>query len=168
MASLRDGLIGEPARCPGDLELRCASTDDMATVASLLVGANLPYGDVAPHIGDFIVAVVAHRVTGAIGLELYGRVGLLRSLVVDPGSRKRGIGQQLCQTACEHAMQRGVRDLYLLTLDAEVYFSSRGFRRIERSLAPGEIRATRQFTGLCPETAVLMVRSLGAHGALAV
>jgi amino-acid N-acetyltransferase len=160
-----NGSIAVPAARAGDLALRRASFDDIATIAKLLDAANLPHSDVAPHIRDFILAVGGNRVAGVIGLEVHGQVGLLRSLAVDTGLRKQGIGDRLCQRLVEHAVQRGVRDLYVLTLDAEAYFASRGFRCIDRSLAPDEIRATRQFSSLCPNTAILMVRSLGTGAA---
>lgn len=162
-----NGSIAMPAARAGDFILRRASLDDIATIAKLLDGANLPHSDVALHIRNFILAVGGNRVAGVIGLEVHGRVGLMRSLAVDAGFRKQGIGDRLCQRLVEHAVRREVRDLYVLTLDAEAYFASRGFRCIDRSLAPDEIRATRQFSSLCPNTAILMVRFLGTGAATA-
>ncbi|MFQ5757653.1 MAG: arsenic resistance N-acetyltransferase ArsN2 [Acidiferrobacterales bacterium] len=156
-----NGSTARLAARAGDFTHRPASLDDIATIVKLLDGANLPHSDVAQHIRDFILAIGGNQVAGVIGLEVHGRVGLLRSLAVDASLRKQGIGNRLCQKLVEHAVQRGVRDLYVLTLDAEAYFALRGFRCIDRSLAPAEIRATRQFSSLCPNTAILLVRSLG-------
>ncbi len=74
--------------------------------------------------------------------------------------RGRRLGQRLCEKLVRHARAQGVRELYLLTLDAEAYFGALGFRRIERASAPEAIQGTRQFEGLCPTSATLMVRDL--------
>ncbi len=37
------------------------------------------------------------KLVGAVGLELYGDIGLLRSLAVDPRFRGKGLGQALVQ-----------------------------------------------------------------------
>ncbi|MCI0517368.1 MAG: hypothetical protein L0Y45_06000 [Woeseiaceae bacterium] len=54
----------------------------------------------------------------------------------------------------------GVRQLWLLTTGAEHYFEKLGFLAASRALAPPEIRQTTEFTSLCPDSAVLMSKSL--------
>jgi mannose-6-phosphate isomerase-like protein (cupin superfamily) len=56
----------------------------------------------------------------------------------------------------------GVEQLYLLTTDAERYFATLDFKRIERSEAPAQIQATTQFRSLCPQSAVCMARDISA------
>ncbi|MFQ5938403.1 MAG: arsenic resistance N-acetyltransferase ArsN2 [Acidiferrobacterales bacterium] len=143
-----------------DLQYRLGASNDLAIINRLLAEAHLPWSDVELHLRNFMVACEEERVVGFIGLEVYGHVALLRSLVVAPQMRGRGIGTQLCERACARALAQGVRDLYLLTLDAECYFAARGFRQLDRSLAPKEIQATQQYTELCPASAVLMYRPL--------
>lgn len=145
------------------MQYRFASADDRPIINRMLADAHLPHDDVAPHLHNFILAIENEVIIGVIGLEVYGRVGLLRSLVVDPSMRGRGVGQGLCERLLRHAHAQGVRELYLLTLDAEAYFHALGFRHIERTSAPDVIQATRQFEGLCPTSATLMVRDLGAR-----
>lgn len=146
------------------MQYRFASTADLAIIDRWLADAHLPHGDLNPHLHHFIVANEGEVMVGIIGLEVYDHIGLLRSLVVAPDVRKQGIGRDLVERLCEHAMAQGVRDLYLLTVDAQDYFSGHGFKRIERSLAPGPIRTTRQFSELCPSSAILMYRSLARQG----
>jgi amino-acid N-acetyltransferase len=142
------------------VQYRFASTVDLPIINRRLAEAHLPHSDLSLHLRHFILAIEAEAIVGIIGLEVYERIGLLRSLVVTLDARKRGIGGDLVERLCEHAIAQGVCDLYLLTVDAQDYFSRRGFRRIERSLAPTTIRTTRQFNELCPSSAVLMYRGL--------
>ncbi len=145
------------------MHYRFASADDEAIINRLLADAHLPHDDVSSHLHNFILAIENEAIIGVIGLEMYGHVGLLRSLVVIPAMRGRGLGQGLCERLFHHARAHGVRELYLLTLDAEAYFHALGFRHIERGLVPGVIQGTRQFEGLCPASATLMVRDLRAR-----
>lgn len=93
---------------------------------------------------------------GVIGLQPAGRTALLRSLAVAPDRRGAGIAALLCDHVVERARQRGHDELYLLTTSAAGYFERRGFAKLERAQAPDEIRATSQFSSLCPASAVVM------------
>ena len=146
------------------MQNRFASATDLTIINRRLAEAHLPHNDLDAHLRHFIVAVEGELIVGIIGLEAYDHIGLLRSLVVAPDLRKHGIGRDLVERLCEHAIAEGVRDLYLLTVDAQDYFSKCGFARVERSLAPAAIRTTRQFSELCPSSAVLMYRSLARVG----
>lgn len=142
------------------VQYRFASTADLAIINRWLAEAHLPHDDLNSHLRHFIVASEGETIVGVIGLEVYDHIGLLRSLVVAPDVRKQGIGRNLVEELCKHAMAQGVCDLYLLTMDAQDYFSRLGFERIERTLVPQLIRTTRQFSELCPSSAILMYRSL--------
>jgi amino-acid N-acetyltransferase len=50
----------------------------------------------------------------------------------------------------------------LLTTTAAAFFEKRGYRRLARTSAPAAIRATTQFSALCPSTATLMVKAMRA------
>lgn len=68
-----------------------------------------------------------------------------------------GIGKKLVLAA--EALSAELQcSIHLLTTTAADFFESRGFRRISKEQAPLEIRATREFSSLCPSTAVLMVK----------
>ncbi|MDK9694965.1 MAG: arsenic resistance N-acetyltransferase ArsN2 [Siculibacillus sp.] len=99
--------------------------------------------------------VVAHG-----GLEGRGADRLLRSLVVSPGERGKGLAVRLV-AALEHvARSGGAERLWLLTETAGPVFDRLGWRRAERDTAPDEIAGSAQFAALCPASAVCMVRDL--------
>ena len=134
---------------------------DFAIVEGWLRDAALPVEDLTPdHMNDFLVAVVDTRPAGMIGLEQFDKLGLLRSLVIDPAARRSGIGRQLVAALEAKAVARGVAELWLLTIDAEAYFLKLGYEIKERDRAPGVIRETDEFSSLCPGDAVLMRKNL--------
>jgi amino-acid N-acetyltransferase len=128
--------------------------------------AELPTDDIAEHVSGFLVAEEASGgITGAVALERYDDVGLLRSLVVTRASRGHGLATRLCRTLLARAQRRGLQHVYLLTIDADGFFARLGFTPIDRSLAPASIGDTREFSSLCPATAVFMHRRLPAADA---
>lgn len=105
----------------------------------------------------------AESLTGAIGLQSFDEVGLLRSLVVAQSARSAGCGSKLVRAVERIANETGVRELWLLTTTARDYFENRGFLAVGRELAPPAIRQTAEFTSLCPDSAVLMMKTLRAR-----
>ena len=55
----------------------------------------------------------------------------------------------------------GVTTLYLLTNTADGLFRQLGYVDTTRTMAPDAIRATSQFSGLCPASSLLMSKPLG-------
>ncbi|HEX9584807.1 MAG TPA: arsenic resistance N-acetyltransferase ArsN2 [Gammaproteobacteria bacterium] len=141
--------------------IRTAGADDVAAICLALRAAGLPVEGVDTHAGTFFVCENEGVLLGAAGLEVHGGDGLLRSLVVVPGTRRRGIGQGLCQRVMDEAANRGCGAVYLLTLDAAAYFERLGFEMVARDDAPSGIRESREFSALCPASAVLMRRRIG-------
>ncbi len=130
-------------------------------VVRLLASAQLPTEDLTPaHCESFFFAGPASEPTGLVGLELFGDVALLRSLVVAPGRRGNGDGSALLKHAEDQARSCGVRSIYLLTTTAEPFFERHGYQRAARESAPAAIRATREFAGICPASSAFMVRQL--------
>ncbi len=140
-----------------------AAPADLAPVRELLRSAGLPSSDVAEGRQDFLLARDGDRLAGTVAVEVHGRDGLLRSLAVAPDLRGKGLGGSLHARAVALAALRGVRTLYLLTTTAERFFAARGFDRISREAAPEAIRATAEFSSLCPDSAVCMRRELAGE-----
>jgi amino-acid N-acetyltransferase len=136
--------------------VRAASGEDHGTVVGLLNAAGLPLAGLTPTLTDFFVAEQEGRVVGAIGLEGYGPDALLRSAVVDPAARGSGIGVALVERVVEHARQRGILAIYLLTTTAEHYFPRFGFHRIGREAVPEAVKASVEFREACPASAAVM------------
>lgn len=147
------------------LTIRPGRHDDWPAVAALLADAGLPVADLdADSMPGFTVATrtsLPHEtLVGSIGLQAFGEVGLLRSLVVAKSARSAGCGSELVQAVERIASEMGVRELWLLTTDTAPYFETRGFRSVPRELSPAAIRETAEFSALCPESAVLMRKSV--------
>jgi len=139
------------------MPIRPAQESDLLHLIRLLREAALPIEGVADHLNDFLVACdVTGKVVGGVGLETYGTVGLLRSVVVDPAHRGQGVAATLCRELLAAARDKGLTDVFLLTTDAADYFTRHGFKPCERSAAPPGIQATEEYCHLCPETAVFM------------
>src|SRR5919198_5970916 len=94
-----------------------------AKVKELLAACKLPNSDLeVTHFEHFFGCGREDEPKGVIGIELYGNVGLLRSLAVDESTRGRGCGKRLVTEAELHAARNGVQSLYLLTTTAENFF----------------------------------------------
>jgi len=132
-----------------------------AAAIALLRAAELPTEDLADEkLEHFFLAGDRASPAGLVGLELYGRDALLRSLVVQPQSRAAGIGSRLVARAEEYATAHGVSSVYLLTTTAEDFFTARGYAPADRSTAPDSIRSTREFADICPANSAFMVKLL--------
>ncbi|MFC1749527.1 arsenic resistance N-acetyltransferase ArsN2 [Pseudomonadota bacterium] len=144
-----------------DLNVRVCTELDIPSLVSLLKDARLPYLDIDEHIATFYIAEDASGViVGCVGLEKHNTCGLLRSLLVSKHSRNNGYGVLLFEYAQKKAKLLGVEEMYLLTTDARDYFLSKGFVVDERARVPVEIKNTKQFSSLCPESATVMSKVL--------
>jgi len=65
----------------------------------------------------------------------------------------------------EAACSRQLAAVYLLTETAVAYFPRFGYRPLERTLVPPEVRQSIEFTTACPDTAVAMELRLPAEPA---
>jgi len=126
----------------------------------LLAANELPTDDLDEPSIILIGAFDGGALIGVVGLQSFGEVGLLRSLAVVPAHRERGIARVLCERVLELARERSLAAVYLLTTSAADYFLRHGFVAIARDAAPPKIRASAQFSSLCPGSARLMVRSV--------
>ena len=145
--------------------LRPATARDLPALEQLLTASGLPLAGVAENLASFVVAESDGKLVGVAGLEVCCNNALLRSVAVDPAWRGRGVGRQLVERVIAAAESRGIRALYLLTTTAEHYFPSFGFTRTTREAVPEEVRATAEFQGACPASAVVMSRELVAVSA---
>jgi amino-acid N-acetyltransferase len=140
--------------------LRLAAPADLSDIDALLRGAGLPSSGVSEHLDTFVVFESGGSIAGVGGLEMCGSEALLRSLAVAPAFRRRGIAASICDRLEAIAESRGVEQLYLLTETAERYFVKRGYAVTARSEAPAAIASTEEFTLLCPQSAIMLRRSI--------
>ena len=125
-----------------DVVVEPFSRDDEATVKFLLVAAGLPVDDLSlDKLAHFLVARDdAGALIGAIGLEPFADVGLLRSLVVHDDQRGGGVGQELTRQLEDYAQKNGIKSLFLLTTTAADFFPKLDYRVIAREEATPMIR----------------------------
>jgi amino-acid N-acetyltransferase len=144
------------------LTIRPASAADLNAAKKLLENAGLPTADLTAE-RLALTAEKGDETQGLIGLESFGEVALLRSLVVAPEARGSGIGPALV-TALETACAcDGVTEMWLLTIDADVFFKKLGYAVRDRGDAPDVIRKTKEFSSLCPGDAVLMSKVIASR-----
>lgn len=130
-------------------------------VVALLGECGLPASDIRPlHPPQFFGIRTGPRLTAVIGIELYGTVGLLRSLAVAPAFRGRGLGRKLVAFAEGTATSRGVKQLFLLTTNASGYFARLGYIPVSRASAPPAIQVTSQFSELCSASSALLGKDI--------
>lgn len=136
--------------------------DDEQQVLRLLSESSLPVEDLTINkLEDFLVARLQDgTVVAAIGLEAYQDVGLLRSLVVHPSHRGKGVGKLLTNELELLAQQQGIKALYLLTTTAADYFPKLGYRVTQRAAVPEPIAETEEFKSVCPVSAVCLYKRL--------
>lgn len=127
---------------------------------SALAAAGLPVDDLNEPGRLWFAARRDGRIIGHAGLEPYGKAALLRSVVLVDGERGRGWGRMLVEAVCAEAAGRGIATLYLLTTTAEAFFAHIGFARIARAEVPADVAASREFSTLCPASAVVMRKTL--------
>lgn len=108
----------------------------------------------------FRFAVPEGETVGYGGFELYDNDALLRSIVVPPEYRGRGIGRNLMLLLMRKTFEAGARTGYVLTNSADGWLEKLGFKAVDRADAPHAILETRQAKELCPKSATLRKRSL--------
>src|SRR5258706_13344053 len=109
------------------MRIRNATSTDLPAVENLLSASDLPLDGVKDNFSNFVVAEDDGEIAGAIGLEEFGAVALLRSAVVSPEHRGSADGRRLVEHLLEGAEVAGVEELYFLRTPAEKYFPRFGF-----------------------------------------
>lgn len=125
-----------------------------------LTQAGLPIEDLTEPGRHFFVLLLGQEPIGFGGYELYGEDALLRSIVVPASKRQSGAGRRMVAQVTDMAKSAGAKQLWLLTNRADAFFARLGFARRDRNVAPSSIRATNQFSSLCPDSALLMTLGL--------
>ncbi|MEO0436178.1 MAG: arsenic resistance N-acetyltransferase ArsN2 [Pseudomonadota bacterium] len=154
-----------------EIEIRSVVYDD--EVGALLEAEGLPNADLQAYaevvkldyaeprpLVELYGARYNDELQGLVGLEYYGDVALLRSLVVRRELRCSGSGRSLVLFAEQQALRSGAQALYLLTTTAADYFTRLGFSTLPRDEAPAAIAASQQFSDLCPSSASFMTKAL--------
>jgi arsenate reductase len=130
-------------------------------LAEALQAAGLAVDDLLePGRSFFGFATLSGERVGYGGFERSGPDVLVRSFVVLPRARHRGMGGSMLALLLRRAFDEAGREAWLLTTTAAPFFERAGFKRTERAAAPAAILAARQAASLCPSSAVLLKRSI--------
>lgn len=143
-------------------EIRSATERDRDAIHALLSVAGLPTADLDTAHARFVVADDGSAVLGAAAIEPYGTTALVRSVVVSPTARNRGLGQALVRKLEEFARAEGFAQLVLLTETARIFFERQGYTVIDRASAPAAVHASAEFRSLCPASATCMSKAIGS------
>ena len=142
------------------MTISIATEEQRGEIVRLLDIEQLPVEDLPTQLAHFFVATAEDKVVGVIGLEIQGEYGLLRSMVVDRSFRNHQVASKLVETLENYAANRGLKEIYLLTLTAAGYFGKKGYEYLHRDEAPKILQSTSEFTHSCPATAQLMKRKI--------
>jgi amino-acid N-acetyltransferase len=139
-----------------------ASSAELPEIAAALAQANLPIADLgSPGRRFYCARGQDGRRIGFSGLEVYGTDALLRSVVVMPRERGRGLGRSIVALTLDQAAALGAQKVFLLTTGAQSFFAHLGFATISRKTVSAAIAATAEFERLCPASATCMMKIVG-------
>jgi N-acetylglutamate synthase-like GNAT family acetyltransferase len=127
-----------------------------------LTRAGLPADDIfAPGPQFWRFATHDDVPAGFGGIEVHGTDALLRSVVTLPPLRRRGIARAIVAALEAEAIVMKCSAVWLLTATARQLFEKLGYVAVDRAQVPAAIRASTQYSSLCPDSATVMVKRLG-------
>lgn len=141
-----------------ELSFQKADQSDLDFIKSVLKSNELPYEDLETSNVELFLTYENSDFVGVIGLEKFDDAGLLRSMAIAENFRNKGYGKKVCQKLTDYSENIGIKELYLLTCTAEDFFAKIGFEVISREDIPDSIKTTKEFSSLCPCSAICMKR----------
>jgi amino-acid N-acetyltransferase len=136
--------------------MRTATATDSHAVLALLEDYELPTAGVKEHLEHFLLEFDNDRLIGCAGLEIHDHAGLLRSVAVDEYYRSVGLGTKLIQAVLERAKAINLSSVSLLTETTADYYLHFGFEITPRESLPESLKASAEFRGACPDSAIAM------------
>lgn len=98
-----------------------------------------PLAEIEAHIDDFIVAVHDDKIVGACSLKTaWDGLAEIRSLCIDPGHYRQGIGTALVRECVERALVKGRETAFVLTYAVSL-FEKLGFKTVDKSMLPMKV-----------------------------
>ena len=136
-----------------------ATADDYSAVEALVQKAGLPVDGLREHFPKgYVVARADGRIVGAAGLETYGFVGLLRSLVVVDDAQRQELGRELVHDRITAARNSRLAAVYLLTTTQAPFFRELGFVDSDRASLPRALSISPEVSrGFPPSATCLML-----------
>lgn len=140
---------------------RRSKPTDLQKVIELLEQAHLPKKGVTDQFENFLILENSNQdFIGCAGLELYGKFGLIRSVVIQPDFRNKNFGEKLALELERFGKIKGLEYLFLLTETAEKFFSKNGYKVVDRIAVPKEIQDSYEYSTACKVSAVVMNKKI--------
>ncbi len=126
--------------------IRKARLEDVKDIQRL-IKLYAPKGGILPrslselydHLRDFFVFIRNRKVVGICALHIcWEDLAEIRSLAVQEGNQKKGIGAKLVKACLEESRLLGVKQIFALTYQAE-FFERLGFKKVDKAVLPHKI-----------------------------
>jgi len=146
-----------------ELKVIRANPKETSQLGELLKVCNLSTTGLENQVHNFYTAWSGGEMIGSIGLEIYGKYGIIRSTAVLPRYRKKGIGSKLAKKMMDFAKRQGIEELYLKTENEAAFFSHVGFSHILPEQIPAEIKEAEMLALSCcgPKAATMALNLEG-------
>src|SRR5579862_4172056 len=115
-------------------EVAVASAAELTAIRALLEHSGLPTSDLGSARPQFVVIREGVQAVAAGALQYFASAALLRSVVVTPELRGRGLGRKVVVELERLARTAGINELVLLTERASEFFARQGYRAIAREM----------------------------------
>lgn len=133
--------------------------NNFSAALDLIKKNDLPADDISEQTKLFVIEE-KNAVIGTVGIEIYEKEALLRSLSVTEEKRSLGIGKELVDFIENFAVRQSVNSIYLLTTTADKFFHEKGYAIVGREHVPEIIRNSSEFSKFCPASAIVMKKQL--------
>jgi len=95
--------------------------------------------EIYEHIRNFSVYQEGDKIVGAVSLNIsLANMAEVRSLAVEPGHLKKGIGAKLVEAALKEAEFFGIKEVFTLTYVPD-FFSKLGFKEVNKDMFPHKV-----------------------------
>lgn len=142
-----------------------AKSEDLLRVHEILESCGLPtQGLTRDYMKHFYILESDTQTIGTIGLEIYGRYGLLRSLAVSKDHRGLGLGKKLVRKLESYSQSKGIDKLFLLTTTADEFFRRVGYTEVPRPSVPEPVLLSEEFSQICPGSATVFMKEILIEG----
>jgi amino-acid N-acetyltransferase len=137
------------------IQIITADQVDRNDLKVLLTENDLPVSDLDSHV-ELMLLREGNKIIAVAGSEQYQPYALLRSVAVEKSHQNEGLGKRIVILMIDYLTINGIMDIYLLTTTVPGFFEKLGFQEIERNSVPKHISGTKEFSQICPDTAVCM------------
>jgi N-acetylglutamate synthase-like GNAT family acetyltransferase len=110
-----------------DVTFRRGMPADIPRFVEMIAAENLPPLFIAEFLDGFVAAEREGAIIACGGVEMYEDCAVIRSVVVDPSGRGRGLGAALAERLEADARAAAATDMYLFTADALEFWKHRGY-----------------------------------------